>query len=122
MSNTVIVEKVLSSTAETSVTAESGNTPFLVDPYSDIGIYIKVTGATVGDVISVNMTGGLAADAMATVALEQMPMQLTITADPTSKLFTLNLRGMSFLQILSLQTTRAGCTVTVYRGGARRAS
>lgn len=108
--------KILSNATLTSVTAD--NSPFYVDDRTDIGCLVVVTGASNGDVISVNLLGGVAADLMESIPMIGCPLTLTIAAGQTSQLFTLNLRGCSFLQVGSLQTTNAGgCTVKVYFGG-----
>jgi len=111
-----LVTKTLTDATKTSVTAD--NDPLLIDDKQDCSVLVSVAGATNGDVISVNLIGGLAADIMETVPMIGCPLTVTIAAGQTSQLFSMNVRAIPFLQVKDIQTTNAGgCTVTVYFGG-----
>lgn len=117
---TKLLTKALTNATLTSVMAD--NSPFNVeDRRGDCGILVDVTGASAGDVISVNLIGGLQADLMESVPMIGCPLTVTIASGQTSQLFTLNIRGIAFLQAKSMQTTNAGgCTVNVWLGGYGR--
>lgn len=114
------VTKELTTTALTNV--QSLNVPLYVEDYRDYGVLVSVSGASNGDKISVNLVGGLGAEAavMETMPMIGCPLTVTIADGRTSQLFTLNLRGISFLQVKEMQTTGGSCTVSVFFGGGRR--
>jgi len=114
----LLVTKTLTDSSLTHVSAD--NDPLRIENYTDCGVLVVVTDATNGDKISVNLIGGLQADLMESMPMLGCPMTITIAAGRTSQLFTLNLRGIAFLQVKEVQTTGSGCTVAVYFGGGRR--
>ena len=116
----LMVSKALTSAAVTSVTSD--NTPKYIENFSDLGVLVKVTGATNGDIIQVNLIGGLDADLMENTPMIGCPLKITIATGKTSQLWTLNVRGIPFIQVKDIQTsnTGGGCTVDVFQGGERR--